>query len=171
MQHYQNFVCYNPTTNKTRTHDTVQWFPHDELFPFMPGIATTTNLLLTKLINTLDKSTQKPTDVSNVPALIRYMHNLLHKNRMLPSVKPTPKIDSSSIPRVQLHTQPPASTSKGTKQQTIEHLQQITDQFRRTSGDLCSTPTSTSPPSSVPRNQKQTKLWDIISKGGTEQTK
>ena len=70
MKHYQNFVCYNPATNKTRTHDTIQWFPHDKSFPFVPGTATTTNLLLTELIETLNRSGANNAVASDVPAMM-----------------------------------------------------------------------------------------------------
>ena len=82
MKHYWNFVCYNPETNKTRTHDTIQWFPHDKLFPFVPGTATMTNLLLTKLIDTLNG---QPSTQDDVLALICQVQSLLHKKGMLPN--------------------------------------------------------------------------------------
>ena len=83
MKHYRNFVCYNPATNKTRTHDMLQWFPHDDLFPFVPGTATTTNLLLLELIETLNGSNTAIT--SDVPTMIRQVQSLLHKRKLLPS--------------------------------------------------------------------------------------
>lgn len=105
MKHYQNFVYYNPVTNKTRTHDTIQWFPHNDSFPFVPGTATTTNLLLLELIDTLNRTQNDAPSTSDVPALIRQICSLLHKQNVLPS--------NNSVPNSTERLKQPLPTSKG----------------------------------------------------------
>ena len=73
----------NPATNKTRTHDTIQWFPHNDSVLFVPGTATTTNLLLLELIDTLNGTQDNAPSTNDVPALICQVWSLLHKKGML----------------------------------------------------------------------------------------
>ena len=155
-RHYQNFVCYNPATNKTRTHDTIQWFPHDDSFPFVQGTATTTNLLLMELIATLNGTTVDPSSMNDVPTLIRQVQSLLHKKGMLPRNTPTNDTITTT------------TTSKGgsKRAKTAKCLQSIMKQMTP-----CSTPSTTPPPSSVSVIRNHANLWDIISKGSIDQTK
>ena len=136
MKHYWNFVYYNPTSNKTRTHGIIQWFLHDDFFPFVPGTATTTNLSLTKLIATVKSklNTNNEPLASDAHVLIRHVKALLHKRAMLHSVTPSGELHPSSIPShdnnelTQQITQ--RSTSKGDsipkRQYTIDQIRQIT---------------------------------------------
>ena len=141
--------------------------PHDNLFPFVPGTTTITKLLLTKLIETLSgtAANKKPT-ASDVPALIRQVQTLLHKQNMLPS--------DSSIPNNMIQLKRPLPTSKGGPNETVKRLQAILNRTTNT-GNFPSAPsgepTDRMQASSIPTSRNQTKLQDTISKGGTNTTK
>ena len=115
----------------------------------------------------LNGSDAKNAIASDVPAMIRQVQSLLHKQKLLP---PAELIDKTTHPKQQ------ASISKGVKwTKTAKRLQAIFNGVKPSNVPIPPAPrgepTDGIQASSVPTSQNQTKLWDTISKGDTETTK